>query len=412
MKRLLKLIVRFTALCAATLLSLGCAPSLQERRTAANQAIDLLQRSDFDGAHKSATDVLQTDADNPYAALVKAIAQYKSTMHQFFIDGRTMVVGAAVTRNINQEYLRMILARTTTHLTEVSGLLAVAAKEPQISMDLCVACMNVDWNQDGGVDQRDTQLFELEVDAFDNSIPRDDPRRKPTFKLDHGDVIWAQAFISFHLAVLNLLEAYDYSDINAAIIMSNDPIFTIRLKHPEKVTSAQQHILDGLAFSLSAREAYLAETDDEREWLPNPEQRNHPIPLEMTAEFYDTWKLVVTDLQKIVSGEESLSVAELIQLGDHQHPNPPRGYINAGKLFNNAKDIVIDVERMEDAFEGIERGRSREEVERLLEYVFGFCYVKNGVPSPLPRRIDRMKDEVERGHESLVRKLKYLFWVN
>jgi hypothetical protein len=33
-------------------------------------------------------------------------------------------------------------------------------------------------------------------------------------------------------------------------------------------------------------------------------------------------------------------------------------------------------------------------------------------PSPLPRRLERMKGEVERGDESLERKLRYLLWVN
>ena len=397
----------FLAICT------GCAPTLQERQTAANKSIDLLQRSYFEEAEESATAVLAEDPENPYAALVKAISLYKSTMHQFFVDGRTVVIGAAVTRNINHDYLRMILSRTTENLTEVNRLLDISAGEPQISMELCVACMNVDWNQDGGVDRRDTQLFEVELDAFDQSIPRDDPRRKPTFRLDHGDVIWAQAFVSFHLAVLNLAAAYDFSDINPAKLMrGGDPIFVLRLKHPEKVLEAQKLIQNGLAYSLAAREAYLAETDDDREWLPNPSQQNHPIPLEVNDAFYDTWKLVVQDLQKIVSGEEALSVTEMAQLGDHQWEHPPRGFINVGKLFANAKDVIVDVERLEDAFDEMDRGRSAQDVERMLEYVFGFCYVRHAQASPLLQRMNRMKDEVERGQESIERKLKYLLWVN
>ena len=397
----------------AVFLGAGCAPTLQERQTAANKSIDLLQRSYFEEAEESATAVLTEDAENPYAALVKAISLYKSTMHQFFVDGRTVVIGAAVTRSINHDYLRMIITRTAENLTEVNQLLDIAASEPRISMELCVACMNVDWNQDGGVDRRDTQLFEVELDAMDQSIPMDDPRRKPTFRLDHGDVIWAQAFVSFHLAVLNLAAAYDYSDINPAMLMrGGDPIFVIRLKHPEKVLEAQKLIQDGLRYSLAARDAYLAETDDDREWLPNPRQRNHPIPLEVNDAFYETWKLVVEDLQKIVSGEESLSVSEMAQLGDHQWEHPPQGYINVGKLFANAKDVVIDVARLEDAFDEMEHGRSAQDVERMLEFVFGFCYVKHAQASPLLQRMERMKGEVEKGQESIERKLKYLLWVN
>jgi hypothetical protein len=33
-------------------------------------------------------------------------------------------------------------------------------------------------------------------------------------------------------------------------------------------------------------------------------------------------------------------------------------------------------------------------------------------PSPLPKRIARMKGEVERSEETFGRKLRYLFWLN
>ncbi|MBN2343355.1 MAG: hypothetical protein JXX29_20790 [Deltaproteobacteria bacterium] len=409
-------IIPFFILLLSTVFSLACttisAPSLAERKTAADLSMAMLQRSDFTDAATEADRVLTADAGNPYAALVKAIAQYKATMHQFFLDGRTLVIGTAVTRSINQQYLQTMLERTEAELTEVQRLLAVAAREPEVSMELCVACMNVDWNQDGRVTPQDSILFEVEVDENNRSIQRDDPRRKPTFRIDYGDVIWAQAFVSFHLAALNVLTAYDFSEITANFNPKEVTTATLKLIHPEKIALAQRQLLDGLAFSLASREAYLKETDDDREWLPSPTQKNHPIPLEVTEEFYTTWKLVATDLQRIVSGEEAFSVTELAQLGDHQWNEPPRGYINIGKLFSNAKDITIDLEQLEYNLDELEDAETAVRVEQLLEELLGFCYVKHAKPTPLLSRIDRMKSEVEMGQESIERKLKYLFWVN
>ncbi|MFW5739739.1 MAG: hypothetical protein ACOC1F_05175 [Myxococcota bacterium] len=42
----------------------------------------------------------------------------------------------------------------------------------------------------------------------------------------------------------------------------------IRLSDKGRVDKAKNHILRGLALSDDARRAYLAETDDEREWVP------------------------------------------------------------------------------------------------------------------------------------------------
>lgn len=391
--------------------SVGCAPSLAERKTAADLSMGLLQKSDFKNAALSAGDVLKEDAQNPYAALVKAISLYKTTMHQFFLDGRTIVVGAAVTRSVNTNYITTMVDQAQAQLTEVSRLLEVAAMEPQISLELCVACMDIDWNQNGRVDQMDLTLFAVERDAFDHSIDENDPRRRPTFRLDHGDVIWAQAFVSFHLAVLNLVTAYDLSEI-PLFINNQNKFIRFKLLHPEQITAAQNHILQGLSYSLAARQAYLAETDDDREWLPNPVQKDHPIPLEVTTEFYETWELVATDLQKVFSGEESISVAALAQLGNHQWENPPRGFFNVGKLFTNAKDLEFDIEQLENHIEALEDAKEPQQIERLLEELFGFCYVKHAKSTPLLGRLDRMKKEVERGQESIERKLKYLFWVN
>ena len=38
--------------------------------------------------------------------------------------------------------------------------------------------------------------------------------------------------------------------------------------------------------------------------------------------------------------------------------------------------------------------------------------VRKMTPSPLVRRLSRMKKEVEHGKESLERKIRYLLWVN
>jgi hypothetical protein len=179
----------------------------------------------------------------------------------------------------------------------------------------------------------------------------------------------------------------------------------LKLGQPERIQAARERILFGLDQSEKSRRLYLAETDDDREWVPNPRQKNHPLPLPVDAALYETWGGVVGDLKHIVQGKEGLSVTELAQLGDHKWENPPRGYVDIGGMLAHPKDIVIDL----DAVEKLERPQ---DVEAALASVLGDYYRKDMKPSPILGRLNRMKGEVDRHEESIERKLRYLFWIN
>ena len=54
----------------------------------------------------------------------------------------------------------------------------------------------------------------------------------------------------------------------------------------------------------------LAEVDDDREWLPNPKQKSHAMPLTVDDALFDTWGGVLSDVRKLLLGQEGLSVAD------------------------------------------------------------------------------------------------------
>jgi hypothetical protein len=53
-----------------------------------------------------------------------------------------------------------------------------------------------------------------------------------------------------------------------------------------------------------------------------------------------------------------------------------------------------------------------EGLEGALRSVFGVYYVEKMKPSPLVGRLARVRSEIDRGEDSLERKLRYLFWLN
>jgi hypothetical protein len=396
------------ALLAGATLSLGCAsPTLEGRRDAAAPAVTALRQGRFDDAEKLAAERAAADPGDPYSHLVSAITRFKKTNHQLVLDGTTLVIGGLESGTLNQKYLRTAFGDAESELAAVESDLAVAAREPDLAVELCVACWEIDWNGNGRVDDRDRLLFQIEQDELGEPIPEDDPRRKPTFRFDHGDVAWARAFVSFERAALDLALAYDWSE--AARIAGGrgerGGKIVMRLLSPERVEQARTRILEGLAQSDQSRRDYLAETDDDREWVPNPRQKNHPIPLPVDQALYDTWEGVVGDVRRLVQGEEGLSAAEVLALVGERPRFPPSGYLDIGRMLSHPKDIVLDV----DALDDLDHER---DIEGQLSSVFGEYYVRSMKPSPLPRRLYRMKGEIDKHEGEFDRKLRYLLWVN
>lgn len=375
----------------------------ENHRTAAQPAITALQQGSFERADALAV----TDLDNPYARLVHAVVRYKKAMQQLAVDGRTIVVGGFEAGSINQKYLRTTVGDAESELAAVEADLSMVAKHRGIAVELCLACWDIDWNANGRIDDRDKRLLEIEEDENGKDIPEGDPRRRPTFRFDDGDIAWARAFVSFERAALDVVLAYDWSEVAAlGRRRSERPSkIVVRLVAPERIAAARQRILEGLDHSDATRRAYLEETDDDREWVPSPRQKSHPMPLAVDQALYDTWEGVVGDVRRMVRGDEGLFVADVLALTGERPPRAPLGYLNIGSMLSRPKDIVLDL----DALKRLDR---EDDIEGALTQVLGDHYVRSMPASPLPKRLLRMKGEIEHGDRELGRKLRYLFWLN
>ncbi len=381
----------------------------------AQPAVQALQQSQFDVAETQAKEVLGKDPGNPHAALVAGLTRYKRAIHDLTTD--LIGIGGALmaTGNVNQRYLLFALERTDSELAQVDHDLATAIADPEVALELTPAAWRVDWNRDGEMDRRDAQILQIEQDADGNTIPEEDPRRIPTYRYDLGDIYWGRAMVAFQRSSLKLLSAFEPpANVRQALeALSHDDeqgsAFVIKLRDRGALLAARDFLLAGLDQADLCRRAYLAETDDDREWVPNPTQQNHPMPLPVDIALYQTWESIITELRKLLQGSEGLSVSEMAQLGDHTWEDPPQGFINIGRLFTHPGDIVLKA----SSLKAVDRtGRSRQTMETLLADIFGDKYVPQMPASSLLKQMTRMRTEVERGQESFERKLRYLFWLN
>ena len=403
----------FIVLLAVVVVCSGCSSSLPRQKKDAGPAIASLQKGDFEAASQAAEDTLKKNNDNHYAHLVRAIVRYKDAMHQLAI----ILYGSARTgasQNFDERQLMSLVEKSEAELKLAAEDLEKASHK-DINLELCIACWRYDWNHNGRIDANDEKLFEIEFDANGKEIPQGDPRRKPVFRFDAGDVEWARAFVSFQRALLDIILAYDWNILlglghGRATDLNK---FRLPLTAPQRIAEARSRIMEGTKYAEKARRLYLKETDDDREWVPNPRQKNHPLPLPVDEKLYETWQGILDDVNNLVKGDDGLSVAEIAQLGGHQWKIPPKGYINISLMLNNPKEIVIETQAIVDIFDAsYSKSEVPAAVEKSLQQILGDYYVPEMKPSPLLKRLVRMKGEIDRRQEPLERKLRYLLWLN
>lgn len=372
-----------------------------------------LRQGRFEAASVAAAKALEKDSKNPVALVVRAVVTYRATMLQLLDDLRGVAESADHVGAFDHDRARAAYERTEKALAAVDGDLETAGAAANFALELCLACWEEDWNRNGRLDDGDRQLLQIELDADGNEIPEGDPRRKPTFRFDQGDIYWARAMIAFQRALLDLVLAYRWTELDKLIDGLDDgslPKITIRLADRDRAKAARARILDGLGHADRARELYLAETDDDREWLPNPKQKSHPMPLPVDAALYTTWKDITGDVRRLVSGEDCIDVHEVAMMLDDDWPAPPKGYIDLGALLAEPRDFVFDTAVLSRT-DPDEPGT----VEASLRSLLGDRYtaeMKSSKPTPLVGRLARMKGEIESGGDLLDRKLRYLFWLN
>lgn len=378
----------------------------QQRAEASAAAVAALAASKFEDAARQSGSVLASDPGNARAAAVRAVATYVLASHDLLETLRHIIDKAERLEFFDHAGGRAAWQGFLDKLGAIDRDLAVAAADREFSLELCIACWERDWNHNGRIDDRDHRLLELEFDGKGGEIPEGDPRRRPTFRFDTGDADWARAMIAFQRAAGELVLAYKWSDLDKLIHANGPPSLAIKLTDKPRVTRARDLILDGLGFADKCREAYLAETDDDREWVPSPRQKSHPMPLEVDDAVYQTWAGVTGDLRRMLRSEDGLSLREIARVADDElATHVPNAYIDLGRMLAEPEDITIDLS-------DLMRSQDVATVEKILRGLFRNGYRATMRPSPLVGRLRQMKQQLDRDEDTFERKLRYLFWLN
>ncbi len=380
----------------------GAPPVARAPSPASGAAVAALQASRFDEARTQATAALAADPHDARAAAVRAIATYQAAGSTLIGELGAVLESGEHFKYFDHERGRAAWRAFADALDAVDRDLAVVAADPSFSLELCLACWEHDWNRNGTVDDRDRALFEIEDDGKGGELPPGDPRRRPTFRFDVGDADWARAMISFQRAGTDIVLAYRWSELDKLEIFHPTAI-TLHLIDPGRIRHARERIIAGLRFAQRCRTEYLAETDDDREWVPSPRQKSHPIPFAVDDDLYATWAAILGDAEHLLTSTEGISLQELAALVEPSAASElPAAYIDVGKLLGEPSDIVID----------FAAAKGPDGAEHVLRGLLGHGYALKMRASPLVGRLRHMKQQLERGEDTLGHKLRYLLWLN
>ncbi|MGE0404630.1 MAG: hypothetical protein AB7T06_48415 [Kofleriaceae bacterium] len=376
-----------------------------QQRADTSAAITALQASRFADARREADAVLARDARSSQAAAVRAIATYQGAVQRFVAEMTAIINTGELAKVLDHRAGRAMWTKLLDALDAVDRDLEIVARDPGFSLELCIACLEIDWNGRDGVDDRDRRMLELEYDGRGGELAENDARRRPTFRFDVGDAEWGRAMVGFQRAFVNLVLAYDWRQLDKLFgAPLGDRRLVIPIADKARVVKAHGLFVFALERSAAERTAYLAEIDDDREWVPNPHQKSHPIPLAVDASLYATWDAVLGDVRDVLASKTGVSFKEIGRLlDDDLEAMAPAAFLDIGAMLREPKDIVLDLSHDSD---------SPEDVERVLRGLVGNGYKESLRASPLVGRLRTMIESVDKGEETLEHKLRYLFWFN
>jgi hypothetical protein len=203
----------------------------------------------------------------------------------------------------------LVRARAESYLSRIaairSALEGIKATKPLFVIE--PGKWTVDLDGDGAISMQERYFFwtpkrGLDMSPMARAASEENYRSlyiAPVINVDPSDIYWAIAYCDFAEAALNLALSYDLLDGNQ-----------VKLVDAARVRSrAYPRLLAGLRYSAKLRESLLAETHDDREWIPNPRQTHTSFPLVMDAQTFATWGDFLKELQGLAEGKTLLGAA-------------------------------------------------------------------------------------------------------
>ena len=299
-----------------------------------------------------------------------------------------------------------MLQQIVMHLEKADQTLEGITSD-DVRLPLHIYQINFDFNEDNMLSAKEENFDKIATRYFGRPRLPDGVKdlRDLVVVFDRGDVYWLQAYTHLLRGFCEAILAYDQTELwnvtahyafeNAKIEFdflleekaawkksrywwgnSNSILDAIgaihnmrfKLKDPERIKRVEKHLLGMIKYSRKMWDSILAETDNEREWLPSPNQNAAVTNARLTKSRVETWLKFLDESEKILKGE--------LLLPFWRGTDKTRG-VNLKKFFDNPTDLdVVLWCHGSGAVDYLENGKvTSPETWRLFQEVFGGDFV-------------------------------------
>lgn len=244
------------------------------------------------------------------------------------------IPGNPVPQKLTLEEIDRFMIQWMEELDEAHAILA-EIKDPAVKLEVDLAKLRFDLNGNGIASDNERAGIALNV-LFTGGRPAGGEIPSFVVAADRADVDWMIAYTHVFRAMGEMFLAHDFSNIfNRAghIIFPNtdtpyeflqqrtlfDPTMSgldvtdmiaffhslrFEVDEPERMENARQHFLKAIEHSRAMWVYALMETDNDREWLPNPNQDAALRGMKMTDERIRLWRDLLDETEDALTGEK------------------------------------------------------------------------------------------------------------
>ncbi|ESZ46712.1 hypothetical protein X731_14840 [Mesorhizobium sp. L2C054A000] len=244
---------------------------------------------------------------------------------------------------LTYEQFRAILVAFRDRLETSAATLGSVPADADIGMVVDLTHAGIDLNEDGAI-APDESMAAIMASLSRGGISSDGAAPSLTFRFDRADGFWLQGYAEFLMAQADFWLAHDFrtmfdgsfhmlfphaklplqdvlvppaGDMGSSIFSSEwriaDFISMVHLVNwpvvePERRQAARRHLLEMIRLSRQDWKAIRAETDNDREWLPGPQQKGeNPLTgLEVGEEQVEAWLATLTMAEDLLEGRKLL----------------------------------------------------------------------------------------------------------
>ena len=232
---------------------------------------------------------------------------------------------------ITDEQFRAILARFDADLTAAADTLA-KVEDPGVKLRLPVGRVRLDLDGDGDAGEDET-FWKIFTAVAWRAAKLDEGQKDFPIAFDAADVHWMIGYTHLLRALLQVYLAHDTAAVFGTLApalftgveVPESPLENVgddsrgwrfgiadlilaihrtrlEVTEPDRMRAAREHLLAMISQSRRCWEHALAETDDDREWIPNAGQTSL-TPLTVTPERIAGWRRFLGEAERVLNGE-------------------------------------------------------------------------------------------------------------